>query len=215
MEIEIGKQFINNTWRFLAPCLQGHGSEFQERFNRLFKIATCLHDTLVDGSTMSEGRTIYVMFDKKFNPYYFQSFMEYVRKQSYYKGEYCPESEVLDARKQVVILEVPEIHYNTYDNFLKGNYSKMYTLEQVDMYFSSSYKTIEHSILSRKGEKGFEYFKTKLKTTFYSKDCSVFKPEDYYNLEWELPLIKSEEIFNYKSSDTIYFNQKLDKTWQN
>lgn len=216
MNLEVGKQHINNTWRYLAPCLVGHGREFTQKFNRLFKIAVCIHDTLVDGSIITEGRTLFVMFDKKYQPYYYQAFMEFLRKQDYYRGEYCPESEIFQSRKQVVVIEVPEKHFNSYDYFLKGEYSKMYEKEDVDLYFSSSYKQVEYQVLTRTGEKGFNSFMTKVSSVFYSKEqSSIINPEDFKDSEWELPLEKEQEIFNYKKEDIIYFNQKLDKTWQN
>ena len=61
MHIEIGKYYVNKTRRFLLPCLKGHGEDFVSKYNSVFKLAVAIHDTLLDHSKKSEGRSIYIL----------------------------------------------------------------------------------------------------------------------------------------------------------
>jgi len=208
MNIKIGKLYVNKTWRFLAPCLRGHGDAFVKKFNPLHKLAVGIHDSLLDGSELSNGRNIYLMIDKEYKPREYKKFMEYLEYQEYFKGTYCPDSEITSSRKQIIILEIPEIFKESYDHFLKGEYSKMYSEEQIKLFFGNSTKKKDFEILSRSGE-ALKEFVTKVNKEF-NTETSI---KNFDECEWELPLIKKEEIFNCQNKETVYFNEKLDKVW--
>lgn len=209
MLIQIGECYVNKTWRFLLPCLRGHGDIFVRKFNPVFKLAVGIHDMLLDGSPMMNGRSIFMLCDKLTNPKDFNDFLEWIKCQSYYVGDYCPDSEVLKSRKHMIIIKVPEKFNDAYDNFLQGNYSIMYLENEIGLLFSSSTRKNEHDILKRSSKIAEEYVK-KVNSEFKtSAEVSDFKMA-----ELEFPLIKSEEIFNHKASDTIYFNEKIDKVWK-
>lgn len=210
MNIKIGKQYINKTWRFLVPSLQGHGTTFVNKFNPLFKLGVGIHDSYLDGAKITEGKNIYVLLDKKYRPRDFEKFMEYIRCQKFFKGEYCPDSEILSSRKHVIILEVPEIFYNSYDKFLQGKYSEMYNSEHLNLLFSSKNRKIDYEILSKTGKDALNQFKKSIDNEFNVES----NLEDLEKGEWELPLKKTEEIFNCLDKDTVFFNDKIDKIWQ-
>jgi len=222
MDIKIGKQYINKTWRFLVPCLKTHGTTFVNKFNPLFKLAVGIHDTYLDGSALSNGRNIYVLIDKKHRQKDYEKFMEYIKYQNYFKGEYCPDSKIITSRKNIVIIEIPKQFNNAYDKFLQGKYSKMYNDEELKFLYESiltkknlteeqKRKKRDYEILSKTGTNGKEDF---LKSV--SKEFGVtINPEVFSDpeLEWELPLKKKEEIFNYPDNKGVFFIYKLDKTW--
>jgi hypothetical protein len=223
MDIKIGKQYVNKTWRFLVPCLRGHGTTFVNKFNPLFKLAVGIHDTYLDGSTISNGRNIYILIDKKYKPNEYEKFMDYIKYQDYFKGEYCPDSEVVSSRKHIVIIEVPKQFNNAYDNFLQGKYSKMYSDDELKILYASilakksltddqKAKMRDYEILSKTGTDGLNTF---LKSVNEEFDVIV-NPSDFTTpeTEWELPLKKKEEIFNYPNGKGVFFNEKLDKVWQ-
>lgn len=210
MNIRIGKQYVNKTWRFLIPCLRGHGNVFVKKFNPIYKLAVGIHDSLLDGSQISNGRNIYLMLDKKYRPNDYNKFMEYIVCQDYFRADYCPDSEIISSRKHIVVIEVPEIYNNAYDMFLQGRYSEMYTPEQLNNLFSGDTRKKDYEILSKSGNALSEFIKN-VNQEFDVKSSK----KDFYGSECEFPLIKKEEIFNYTHSEdgTIYFNEKLDKVW--
>lgn len=209
MNIKIGQLYVNKTWRFLIPCLEGYGKVFEDNFNTVFKLAVAIHDSYLDGASITNGRNLYIMLDKKCRPKEYLKFMEYIKYQDCFKGEYCPDGDILTSRKNVIILEVPKIYNNAYDNFLKGKYSEMYSEEKVDLFFNTTNRQEDFKILT-KHQDAIINFKSKIDNLFkVDSDINEIKKG-----ELELPLSKTEEIFNCKMLDTVYFNEKLDKVWQ-
>ena len=211
MQIEIGKRYVNKTWRFLYPCLRGHGDIFVSKFNPVFKLAVAIHDTLLDDSKKAEGRSIYILCDKLANKIAFDDFLDWIKYQDYYIGDYCPDSEILKSRKHVIIIKIPEVYNDAYDHFLKSNFSLMYLDEELKLLFSNPGKKKEYDILSRE-PKIIEDFVKEVNKEFGSNAIV----DDFKNAELELPLRKTEEIFNcLQDSDTVFFNEELDKIWKN
>jgi hypothetical protein len=209
MEIKIGNIYVNKTWRFLVPTLQGYGNVLIRKLNLVFKLAVGIHDSYLDGADMTNGRNIYILLDKKHQPKDFEKFMEYIRCQEYFKGEYCPDENVTTSRRHTIILEIPERFNHSYDNFLLGKYSEMYTKEEINLIFTHQSGN-NYEILSKTGEIAFNKHKEGV-------DLEFNVESNLDNLragEWELPLKKTEEIFNYIKGDSIFFNSKLDKVWQ-
>lgn len=212
MQIEIGKYYENKTWRFLVPCLKGHGDIFVMKFNGVFKLAFGIHDTIVDDSKISIGRNMYILCDKLTNSRQFDDFLEWIKYQEYYVADYCPDSEILNSRKHMIVIQVPERFNDAYDHFLKGDYSQMYLDSELKLLFSNKTRKKEYDILSR-NPKIMNDFAKKVNDEFGTPNAVTVS--DLKFAELELPLKKSEEIFNcYKDSDTIYFNEKIDKKWQ-
>lgn len=219
MKVEIGRQYINKTWRFLVPCLRGHGSEFIKRFNAVFKLAAGIHDSLLDGSVLSNGRNIYVLIDIKYQPRMVDEFINYLEYQEYFKGSYCPDSDI-NSRKLMVIIEIPKQFENAYDMFLRGSYSKMYTSEELNILYSTvidNDNLNDHQLTLKKdydillkSSLVIDEFVKKLNIEFNT----VVSPEDFIDSEVELPLKKVQEIFNCKKNQEVFFNEKKDKLWQ-
>lgn len=208
MDINIGKSYENKTWKYLVPVLRGHGQAFVRKFNRVFKLASGIHDTLLGGSDLAEERVIYFMIDKKYQPYAYEDFIKFIRTQEYYAGDYCPDANFLTTRRHMVVLRVPEDFYRAYDYFLKGEYSKMYSEEQAKVLFLDSGKHIEYGVLT-KSEESLKPFLEVIDKEFKVKT----KPADFRDAERDLPLRKKEEIFNYRG-DKVFFRYDCKKVWQ-
>jgi len=221
MKIKYGKIYVNKTWRFLAPSLKYYGEEFIKKLNFVMKLSFGIHDTLLDGSKISEGNNIYILVDRHAKPKEYVNFLNYVQDKTYYVDSYSYD-EVVDPRKMMIILKIPEELSESYYYFLKGQYSKMYNKELLDKLYNNvitgksnnQQAYLDYEILSKTG--------TNSKNKFYDLiieegfgNSDRLKPEDLNDLEWELPLKKKEEIFNYKQNTTIFFNEKVDKTWNN
>jgi len=209
MNIEIGEWYVNKTWRFLLPCLRGHGNNFVEKFNLIFKLGVAIHDIILDGSDMSEGRNILIMCDKEHKKEDYEKFLDWIKLQDYYRGSYCPNSEVEYSRKEVIIIQVPKQFYSAYDYFLKGEYSKMYTEEQIEALFSSKDKKEVLNILKKTEEAGNAFVKS-IENEFGEEGVPLEEIEG----EYEFPLVRKEEILNCCKGDVrVYFNEQLDKNW--
>lgn len=209
MNIEIGKYYVNKTWRFLLPCLRGYGDIFVTKFNPVFKLAVGIHDTLVDNSNISIGKNLYILCDKMINEKQFYDFLDWIKYQESYVADYCPDSEILKSRKHMIVIKIPDMFNEAYDNFLKGHYSFMYLESELKLLFSDNIRKKEYDVLSRNpiiveefAKKVNEEFKTKI------------SKHDLKNAELELPLKKEEEIFNCRKNENVFFNDKIDKIWQ-
>jgi len=209
MKLQRNRIYVNKTWRFLAPCLRDHGSEFVKKYNPAAKLALGIYDELLSKARITTGRNIYTVFDKKKNATAFRALMDYVRGQPFFKGDYCPDSDMINTYLHCLVIEIPEEYYDAYDKFLQSKYSEMYTPRQLKYLFSSKQRQEEYSILSKTGE-AFTKFKKTIEEEFGEKA----NENSAYNSEWELPLKKKEEIFNCESEDRIFFDKDLDKIWK-
>lgn len=211
MKIKNGKHYVNKTWRYLTPCLKGHGEDFISKFNSIFKLAVGIHDTLLDGSKLSNKKSIFIMCDKSYNKYNFYDFLDWVKNEPYFLGDYCPEAELKGSNKHVIILEIPEKYHKAYDSFLRAKYSQMFTKEEVSSLFSSPGKKEEKYVLLKHRAGVLNLIKS-INKEF---DCNYkLEDYDYSGEELELPLNKCQEIFNCHKEQTTYFNEKIDKVWQ-
>tara|TARA_R110000851_G_scaffold247492_1_gene400002 strand:- start:49 stop:678 length:630 start_codon:yes stop_codon:yes gene_type:complete len=209
MKVELGKIYVNKTWKYLIPTLQGYGDDLVTKLNLVFKLAVGIHDSYLDGAGITEGKNLYLLVDKSYEPENYEKFMGYIREQKYFKGEYCPEKDVVTSKKHTIIIEIPERFFKAYDKFLQSKYSEMYTKAELTLIFKNK-STPTYDVLSKTGQETFNKYKK-----FVDKEFKVESDlETLKSGEWDLPLKKVEEIFNFKKGDSIFFNEKLDKVWQ-
>ena len=135
MKIEVGKFYTNKTKRFLYPCLRGHGDLFILKFNKVFKLAVGIHDENMVDTFSHEAHKIYILLDSAWNKNDFENFMKWVRLEPYYIHDYCFSSDYKYTRKHMLIIKVPKDFYYSYDIFLYGRYSLMYTDDQKLSFF--------------------------------------------------------------------------------
>lgn len=209
MKIVIGDNYKNKTWRYLVPTLRDYGDEFIGRLNKVFKLASGIHDTLLDASELSKGRNIYLMIDIKYQPDNYKEFEAFIKHESFYVTDYCPDADITKSRKRVFVIKVPKRFHNAYDMFLQGRYSEMFEDEDVEKLFGSPAKEREYKIIKKSPDMVVE-FADSVNSYFKSNVLSY----NFMQGELELPLIKSEEIFNnYAHGERVFFNEKLDKVW--
>lgn len=219
MEIKYGDLYINKTWRFLAPALKYHGEEFILKFNSMMKLAVGIHDTVLDDSTVSEDNNIYVLVDKNVDYKSFLNFISYVKYEDYYVDSYSYD-EIVNPRKIMIILKLPEGFDKTYYSFLQGKYSEMYSKEEIKKLFNNQItgkaknqqSYIDYEIITKTGDRAKKQFLENLNLELGNH--FNLTEEDLQKMEWEFPLKKKEEIFNYKENTTVYFNEKVDKVWK-
>lgn len=206
MQIEIGKRYVNKTWRFLYPCLRGHNDAFVMKFNPLFKLAVGISDDILKETVYTKERNIFILIDTFHQPKCVIEFMNYIVNQPFYKHHYYIDNhELSKPRKMMLILSVPEMFNNAYDNFIDGLYSEMYNHDEIIKLFSNPERKNEYNILTKN---------TSIRKDFIKYVNEEFDTDILYFdkpiKEFELPLKPIEEIFNYKSNN-YYLIKELDK----
>ena len=197
MKIEFGKAFDNKTWRFLIPTIRGHGEDFVNRFNIMIrKLAYGIYDKALEGAQILEDRRpIFILCDK--NSVQFEDFLIYIRNQYFFITDYQSDSNTINPRMHMIVIEIPEEYNIAYDKFSVGLYSEMYTKEQLDYLFKDK-ESAQYKILSRNPQYG-DIFIDKIKTKFGVHINGPDKDEFVSVAELEFPysLDPEEEIFNY------------------
>ena len=194
MDIVIGKLYVNRTVKYLVPGLGFYGSTLKTKLNLVFKLAFGIHDTLLEGSHLEGQKNIYILVDKLVRPELFQNFMDWVKHQEYFVTDYTYDA-IMEShsRKHMIVLAYPPSMGDSYDKFLLGKYSKMYTKKELLTYFSEENKAEARQVLS-KTMIARQKFISLVKSTFGTQ----LEPQDFLEGSWEydLPPNQEEEFFN-------------------
>ena len=197
MDIEIGRLYINKTYKYLLPCLKVYGPTFQTKVNSIFNLAFGIHDTLLDGTPFESSRAIYMLCDKLYQPAKFENFLNYVKHQEYYITDYAFD-DFEKGRKHMIVIAFPDKYTNVYDKFLESKYSKMYCKDEIDYFFPDDDSEA----------KGVIKRTTKMADIFIQKVFNSFNVRLTYRdlkiegAEYDFPLEKVKEFFNYEPRNT-------------
>lgn len=194
MDIQIGKLFINRTVKYLVPGLNFYGPTLKTKLNLVFKLAFGVHDSLIEGSHLEGQKNIYILVDKLVRPDLFQNFMDWVKHQEYFVTDYAYDA-IMEAhsRKHMIVLAYPPTMGDSYEKFLLGKYSKMYTKKEITSFFAEeSKKEVRQVIVKTIHAK--TRFITLIKETF----GTILEEQDFLTGYWEydLPPNEEEEFFN-------------------
>jgi hypothetical protein len=194
MDIQIGKLFINRTVKYLVPGLNFYGPTLKTKLNLVFKLAFGVHDSLIEGSHLEGQKNIYILVDKLVRPDLFQNFMDWVKHQEYFVTDYAYDA-IMEAhsRKHMIVLAYPPTMGDSYEKFLLGKYSKMYTKKEITSFFAEeSKKEVRQVIVKTVHAK--TRFITLIKETF----GTILEEQDFLTGYWEydLPPNEEEEFFN-------------------
>lgn len=220
MELYSGKLFKNKTWKYLYPVLKFYGKDLDDYLTSFIKIAIGIGDI----NTNFDNDNIFILFDlelknnmqinlKKYREK-FQLFLNYIKIQHYYTADY-PYKYDKFSTGHMVVLKVPFKHREAFFSFIKGKYSSMYILEDVNRFFQKRVfqnkekeKSVNKFIKSSrdvllKDSSRKKYFIKKVNQDF---DTNI--KEDMFNDDFELdyPPKLSEEIFGYIPKKGDYWN---------
>jgi uncharacterized protein YdaL len=99
----------------------------------------------------------------------------------------------------MIVLTVPEQYEDAYDKFLEGRYSEMYTEEQQEiLYKHNRDNNMSFKVLSKNSE-AKKHLQKQIRL-HYNTDTL---PEDSAIAEYDLPLIRHEEVFRSGDSDKV------------
>ena len=126
MEVQKGKPYVNRTWKYLFPCMKYYGQEFIDTVGTVFKITIGIGDAL--HAERLKTPCIYVLVDKTINPVAVAKLINWSRKQSYYVDHY--DTNYLESTLMMVY-KIPERFHISYEYFINGEYSKMYSKQEI------------------------------------------------------------------------------------
>ena len=195
MEIKIGKIYINKTWRFLTPCLNIYGENFIQKFNSIFKLAVGVQDEY-DKNKIEH--CLYVLINKDYQPKSFQNFLSWFKLQDYYVKDYIYDADINNYHRHMIVLKIPKEFKNSYNYFLKGQYSKMYSNVFVNKVFKNNKSRENEYEILIKSKKALKQYKNTIFVEFNIKKIEK-KPKEYC-----MPPERKKEIFNYSGKDTHF-----------
>jgi len=127
--------FSNKTRKYLLPCLKFYGKEFTERLNDAFKVAVGIGDIIVSNRGYKHEKHIFILLDSNIAPMYFRAFLDYVRKHESFENDYIY-GNIQKTTFHMVIVRLPTKYYGAFKTFKMGDYSRMYSKEDIDRYFN-------------------------------------------------------------------------------
>jgi hypothetical protein len=196
MEICNGKLYKNRTYTYLYPILKYYGDNFKSRINKIIKLGVGIKDTNYD---CRGDRCIFILLQSKnnLNPNYdknLQEFLDWIKTQDYYKSDYIFSN--INKNRHMIVLKIPTIFNKSFDNFILGKYSKMFSKNIIETYFKdtplSNNKRIR-SVLNKDSKylQSFVDIINKEFNTSISKDRLT-----HIELDYPLNYKKETEIFN-------------------
>lgn len=211
MQIQSGKLYENRTWNYLYPCLKYYGNDLMDKLSSFFKLAVGVGDV----NRTEEGNCIYILVDtdlplmsetqREDYKRKFAKFLDWLSYKDYYVTDYVFE-DIDKSDKHMVVLRLPKIYDITYVNFVKGNYSVMYSPKVINDYFK--YINIQNKEVEVKRNQKLKEIRqvlTKDKnyvSTFVAKVNKDFATDvstkHFMDAELDYPPKKEEEIFNYE-----------------
>lgn len=184
-------QVVNNskTRNYLLPCLKEYGKVFTNKLSKVMKIAAGIGDVILSNRDISYEKHIFILLDSaKPMHEHFDSFMNFIKQQVYFVDDYVY-GDIQKSTFHMVVLQFPEKYYTALDKFKAGQYSEMYTIEDIEKFFENHPTT--KAILIK--EHGYRVeFTKKLNRRF----GTTIQPEEY---EGELDFKQTDvsEIFNH------------------
>jgi len=185
---------INKTWKYLYLTLKDWGPELIEALNRGEKVKVGIKDCLV--TTMEKDPLIYIEYKPDmYHKNFYNTTLPFFRGHKAFASDYPIYKD--DCDTHMVTLKIPKKYHIAYEQFLKGKYSTMYSLDEIiDLYSSPVFSQYKDTLLKTPEAK--YRFIEHLNKEFNSNFTHTVESEEY-----ELPLKTEEEYFNNKS-DKIY-----------
>lgn len=206
MEIKKTKEiFANKTYKYLLPCLKYYEDEDYKRLVKSFYISAV---GLNDLNNYVKDNCIHILYNlspgllyseqKEYN-IRFQKYLEWIRNKHFYINDY-----IFNCDSHMIVIKIPEAHNNAYEEFIAGNYSKMYNNYYVYTYFGNinlSNKIAENEVNYRLEKTREILLKlNKAKEAFVytiNSDFDTNLKVNEFDGELDYPLKLEEEIFNY------------------
>jgi hypothetical protein len=150
MKLKSDVLITNRTRRYLAPCLSlAFGESFRERMNGLFKLGLGIGDVSCP-EDLKDEKAIYILIDKNYAQSTFGPSISWLRMQEYFICDYQYGSSL---NYHMIVVRLPEVFHNAFDNFKNSRYSSMYNSEELAIFeLNGLISERDLKILRRDGE---------------------------------------------------------------
>lgn len=191
MKLEPGTIYFNKTVKYLVPALNFYGPMLKTKLGLVSLMGIGIFDMSLEGSHLEGQKNIYFLINKAHQVNLFQDFLHWLKYQDYYVTDYHFDPSE-HSNRHMVVLSFPYEMSAAYDLFLKGKYSKMYTKEELDLYFGA--KPLALKVLKRT-----DIAKREFKKQVFDTFGTLLEEEDFSRevFEYDFPPTKEEEFFNY------------------
>jgi len=186
--------YKNKTLRYIVPILKQYGTEFAKKLNRVPVRGFTIGDMIFSDSL----NDFIFMVVSTVNLNYFNDLLQYLEKQPYYISDY-----ILSIKENTHVIVFKNPMPEIIDPFLKGDYSKMYTQEEIERFFiklvkikNIEYYTDVYSILTKREE-----YKTKFEEILGLDFNTSITLDD--NREFDYPPLLAEEVLNTKENNSL------------
>lgn len=209
MIIQSGKLYENRTWRYLYPSLKFWGPDLESRLNGFYKLAVGIGDA----NKEIEEQAIFILIDVNVTLQgvhsgiyreQFVNFLNWVKFQPFYIEDYVFDSN-MEKPKHMVVVKMPPIFTQAFDQFKEGKYSTMYLKKHINEYFAINTNDGKEStrvrnervsrtrgVLNQTEERRKEF--VDIVNRDFNTNISV---QDYKDAELDYPINLEEEIFNF------------------
>lgn len=199
----------NKTWDYLFPCLALYGERFFASLDANEIIHVGINDVYTPKKFRGHKNVIYILMRPKFTTdrvlFSMQEFESLVVGKYDYPG-------VLNG--SILMVRIPELHIEAYHHFLYGRYSKMYSKNDIGNYFAGKMGIKARAIFSRDEIMGPRLYAQSCSKTFQALNGPQSKfdsliPEDMSTIEYDLPPVRHEEVFNAsRAKKPLFINPK-------
>lgn len=201
------EMYINHTFLYMQPLLFNfYGSKFVEKYNSISKLFLGTKDESFIECKKIPYLCLLFYTDRRLSEV--SDFFDWIREQDFYITDYFY-GHISSTNKHVVILEVPEHFRLTYQRFIQGMYSKIYTEEKLKILKEHSKSSSGFWIrpiidIVEKTENSKKQF-LRLVNREFNTNISNFESE---NFECDFPPLKYHQHLNYKENDFTYCRTK-------
>lgn len=182
--------YQNETVKYLFPTLVEYGDEFVEKINSFYKVFVGIGDLKRKDFDIGKPE-LYILFHVQNNQYLsFFQFLKEVRQLQFYVDDYTYHEDIRNTEYIVLVLSIPEIHKEAYYKFKKGQYSIMYTEEQILKLYGNA--DTMHTKILRKDVSMEHHITKRIQEEYGVSKISFSNPI----IEYELPPNFNKEILN-------------------
>lgn len=192
MQLEVGKFYVNRTRKYLVPVLQTFGEDFQKMWATVHKVAVGIGDAITLKSNVEYNQHLFILVDAQISADNFIIFRNWLRDQDFYETDY-EFDDLYRGYMHMFVIQFPEQYLHVLESFKKSEYSKMFTKEELQLFFSHETKEIIKKVLT-KDPSHKEVFAKQLTDEYGVSGLGPNDITDAYELD--LPLEDSHEKFN-------------------
>jgi hypothetical protein len=205
IRIQIGSIFMNRTRKYLLPIIKYYGTEFTFNINSMFKVAIGIGDIVLEKCGFKHEKHLFILIDSLYKPTIFLKSLKWIRNHPAYEDDYIF-GNVKTSRFHMLVIQVPEYYIPSFENFKESKFSKMYSKEDINKLFEFQSRSgtdrvnyeNAHKVLIHDHNYKVEFAK-QVREQFDVQDFNVNDISD--TVEFDLPIRKTEEIFNYKQEE--------------